>query len=740
MQKMKRDKLFNKFIIITLIISLTISNWWILGKWAISSAMTSELELQTSETKNKNVKFDIGIKEEDKLLHNGQSDINDIITLTSYISVENEGYLKDINIKFSGENGETKNFDIINISSSEENIIKSTSANEIELNQISENKTINLELAIQWNKEILSNISKLNQNNIIGFSATYIDGSGKESKIEKSIIININWKCENEITLESSISRYTNYELEEERGIIITQKISLSQNKEYALPYKNIQLMLNQPEINEKNADEIIIKSENSDIPFEKAEDNKIKIINENKETDGIVENINTNREYEITYIFQNIEMPDEVNINTNIEAIAQIYSSNQEKITQIEYNTTLNEKIGEIVSVKNENIQSISKGNMYANFNNKEPIYYTSYETNFSLEIAYKNQIKNIKIQDEGTYFEDQENQEYECQVIIKSTKINKQEFETILGTEGYIKILDINGNEIGKIDNQTTIDENGDYLLAYPEETTKINMITSEVLKEGKLGIKNTKEIKSNISYTKDDVEKFKNLNDKYSIELIIGDNGKNVTLAEADISRELTETKTEAQVILSTNKLSSISKNENVEIKIELKNNNENSDLYKNPKFEIELPKEISDIEIKDANILFDEELQIEDISKTKINGHIVVTIKLKGIQTKFLLEEYINGTTIVLNTDISVDIKTISKTENIIMKYYNENAVSYNAEGHGEYTSSIEFISPVGMIIGTEISNYNQDGQSIMSISTRRKNREIRNIHRKTKCYS
>ena len=91
------------------------------------------------------------------------------------------------------------------------------------------------------------------------------------------------------------------------------------------------------------------------------------------------------------------------------------------------------------------------------------------------------------------------------------------------------------------------------------------------------------------------------------------------KQTSINKADFDTILNETSTEAKLSLSSNKLSSISQNENVELKIELNNNSENSDLYQNPKFEIELPKEISDIEIKDANILFDEELQIENISK-------------------------------------------------------------------------------------------------------------------------
>lgn len=718
---MEKRKLLDKFITIILIISLTIGNWFVFGKWCISIATTNEVEIQTSETNNKNVKFDIGIKNsDDNLEHKVETDINDTIKLTSYLSLEDEGYLKNIHIKFSGENEETKNFDIIDTNQGELDIIKEFSSNEIELKQIGENESINLEFEIKWNNELKNNISKLNQNNIIELTAIYVDVNGNENNIKKEITINIAWKCDNEIILESNISRYADYELEEEKGIVLTQKINLKQNEEEGLPYKNIEIILEKLKIEDKTTENIIVKEGNIDIPYETIDDNKIKIIDENKVEKEIIQNTNTIKEYEITYIFKDIELPDNIDIDTNIEAKAQIFGS-EEKNIQITYNEHLEETKGEIVSINNEKIQSISKGRMYANFNSTEPTYETNYNVIMNLEIAYKNQINNIKIQDNGTYFEDEEMNEYEAKTYYKSTKINKQNFEEILGEEGSIKILDINGTEIAQINKSTQIDENGNYYVEYQEKIDKINIVTSEILNIGKLKIQNEKSMLSNISYAKKEIQKFRTLNDKYKLEIIIGENDKSIELEPAKITRELTETKTEAEISLNINKLSSISKNENVEIKIELKNNNENSDLYKNPEFEIELPKEISNIEIKDTNILFDEELQIESVEQTKNAGKIILKIKLKGTQSKFLLEEYINGTTIVLNTDIEVDTKTISKTEKITMKYYNQNSISYNEEKYGISVNEIEFISPVGMIIGTEISNYNKDEKNIMSIA-------------------
>lgn len=82
---------------------------------------------------------------------------------------------------------------------------------------------------------------------------------------------------------------------------------------------------------------------------------------------------------------------------------------------------------------------------------------------------------------------------------------------------------------------------------------------------------------------------------------------------------------------------------------------------------------------------------------------------------------MLEEYTNGTTIILNTNITVDMRTASKTDAIIMTYYNENAIKYNEENYGQAKSDIEFVSPVGMIIETELTNYKANQEKIISVS-------------------
>ena len=93
-------KVFRNFIVSILVIALTFGNWAVLGQWVVSNATSSTLDVQGDETKVKNVKFNIGIWNGEDSQYSYTSDINDMVKLKSYISVENEGYLKDAYISF----------------------------------------------------------------------------------------------------------------------------------------------------------------------------------------------------------------------------------------------------------------------------------------------------------------------------------------------------------------------------------------------------------------------------------------------------------------------------------------------------------------------------------------------------------------------------------------------------------------------------------------------------------------
>ena len=698
---MKKNKLFKKFLIIMILIALTYSDWCVLGDWLVTKANSYLGDLQV--TNNRNVKFDIGIKENDKLLYEKAVNINDKLVLTAYLAVENDGYLKDVSINFGDEE---RNYNITSIIQ-QNDIVKSSTQNEIKLKQILKGEIASLDIIIEWSNKFV-NINDLNKTNSIKLTAVYVDANGRENKVEKNVDLKINWTCKNDIKLESEITKYTDYELENEKGILIEQAVKLSQNAKNKLPFEKVELSIEELRIDDKKADLVIIKNGNNEIPFENT-DNEIKISEELKNNQEEIE-------YKLIYIFKDIELKEDLELGLKVKANARIVSEEDGKQVELQTEKAQVERKGDLVQLENTKLNEISKGRFYANCNQEEPQYETNYNLEYVIKISYKADIEKIKITNKEDAFTNEEGKEYRIDnqnILCNFVKINKDNLHYILGEEGYIEIFNIEDELIGKIDKTSKIDDNGNYYLEFEQKPNQIYLLTSTLQNAGDLNIIQNKTILPNKEYSKEEIKKFKNLDNKTDIELIEKDNEYITKIEGISLKNTLLETSTEAQMELSTNKLASIIKNENVEIKIELKNNNESRDLYKNPRFEIEFPTGIKDITIKEANLLFDNELKIEKIEKVVRDEKLVLIISLTGTQTKFLLEEYIKGTTIVLNTDIDVDIRTISKTDNILMKYYNENAVSYNKEDCGEYEYQIEYISPKQMIVGQEISGYNEN---------------------------
>ena len=72
-----------------------------------------------------------------------------------------------------------------------------------------------------------------------------------------------------------------------------------------------------------------------------------------------------------------------------------------------------------------------------------------------------------------------------------------------------------------------------------------------------------------------------------------------------------------------------LSTVVKNEGVELKVELNNNSVGTDFYKNPEFEVTLPKEIKEVRIDKVSVInADNAFEIDKVTaKHNENGNVV-----------------------------------------------------------------------------------------------------------------
>ena len=135
-------KLIEKILVVLLIISLTCTNLLIVGNALISYATDSNLDSQSENTMNENVKFDTFFDEGNGKTHYLVYDVNSE-EKQMYINLSvNDGYLKDAVVEFND-----MNYTISNIIDESE-ILQGATNNKLTLRQIDTNTNVNLILTI----------------------------------------------------------------------------------------------------------------------------------------------------------------------------------------------------------------------------------------------------------------------------------------------------------------------------------------------------------------------------------------------------------------------------------------------------------------------------------------------------------------------------------------------------------------------------------------------------------------
>lgn len=300
-----------------------------------------------------------------------------------------------------------------------------------------------------------------------------------------------------------------------------------------------------------------------------------------------------------------------------------------------------------------------------------KLDIYYEAQETENN-----SNEIEN----DEQSSENDEENQEAEIPI------------GTIMAKDGK-----------ATIDKETETDEKGYITIVYPEKTTAVKIeLIGQIEKIETIEFVNNKsiEIVNDIDMVQI-IKATKQINFENNNELVSNTEttAKNIyyskTLAELGIDKNQITTGVE-------NKLS---------FTITLHTENEMLDLYTNPTFVIELPKELKNINIDEAfvlnNVCFEDSSIDIGISE---NGDKFIIIKLSGTQTEYTksLQENMQ---IALSARVETDGFMPTTLSKITLHYQNENAKTYNgieAEERGTQIIPIELVSNKEVMVETKLA--------------------------------
>lgn len=707
-----------------------------------------------SDTGNENVEFEAYLANGEETSNALVSDVNNTnLAIQLQLGVKKSGYLKNGKVEIKPEENADLNFAMKEENQvAESEHVQVLENNVLEFNKI-ENSSEQLEISIpiEYKMEEYIQESKLKGTANVILSGIYVDEKGKEHEISKEIPLTLAWKDDRAVKVEEEISKYVQYGND---GVILQTivKVDSSNENQKSLPTKQTELNINVPKINEvsptevtvianstvgtngKGVGEVEFGSENC--TYNEAEgkiniklENKKQLVDVNESEEYLKvegeENKQEERyysqagmdEYVVTYTFQNVRLSDEIQTSSNLEAKVVTFSgveaNNMENLATAEKmdNLILTGQTGDIISYNVENdTPEVSKVYSYLN---KE----MEYNSKTTINVSYTDIVQEMMIEDVENYYMSKSGNKVPTEdIYYKQISVSQENFNNILGEAGNIQILDISGNVLTTINKDSLVDESGNYNINFQDKISKVMIKTSAPINTGNLIISNKKATSSR-SISKEAYADMDSIatttvqKAKYSYVSDI------VELGSRETATKLKDTVTDINFILDRDNLSTVTTNTNVEMRLELNNDKATSDIFGNSVFEIEMPEYITSLNITNASILYGEGLEISNLESYVRDGRIIAKVTVSGKQTDLNSGVLTNGTNIVLNADMNVDIYTPSVERGFKVYCNNEEATNYATEYK---ETKIQYSAPNGVIAINTTSNYNDAGSRLTSI--------------------
>lgn len=684
------QKILKIITILMIIATLTMANFILLCADVVSYA--AEISNIEKGTNNKNVEFVAYFKNEKGEKINSLNAKTNAEDLKMYfqVSVKQEGYfngnilLKDANFKFKSGNTNTT--------------INKIEDNKIYLNQINAGETREIEVEIQLLEDEQFDLSLINKVNNIGLEGIYKNSTQRDisisatRKLTVDMVVPYNTESESiNLSQELITNKVAKYNGVNKRIIQVELKTGIVNN---LFPIKTTSIKVQTPKILNKEP-EIKVSAN------ELLTTNGKNLIEENYKYDkdtGLLEidvqNIAENNKvswlkngedkFIVTYIYdEDVEINGkEIVTNSKI----QLYDTAKTILTATQKIQINNEETNGIITTqKIESEKGIYKGKLYSGI--ARDITHTTI-INVNL----------VGIADDVTIVEENEKiEDLEIKSIYKNTIINKENVLNILGQDGELAILDAQNDEIiTKINSLTNVDNNGNIVINYDGEISSIKIKTTSPKSTGNIKIQSTK----TIGKISEDIVKSSNEIKTQVIGNYI-ENNNTIQINETNTNIQLKETDTLAQLQLNKKELSVMSTN-NLEIRAILNSKNENNDLYKNPIIRIQLPTNIKSIDLNSVQLIDEEELKIE--SKQILDGNIL-EIKLTGEQTNYK-DRAIEGATLIINVNITLDKKLPSSQEQIVL-------TCINGDKNVQVQKDINFVSYAGLVTINKMEGYDAE---------------------------
>ncbi|MFG6318451.1 MAG: DUF11 domain-containing protein [Clostridia bacterium] len=768
---MLKNKMSQKVLAGILVFTLTFANFAFTTE-ALATSIFETWFGEESSTGHKQVEFDAYFGTEEDKSYSVISDVNaEELAITLDLNVKDSGYLKDAKIAIKPkEEDEKLNFKLKG-EFEETETIQNVEDDVISLKQVDYNSEVVLNIPIEYQNEEYVNDEKLYRDSQVVFTGIYVDDEGEETELLKEVDINVFWKDDREVKTSSEVTKYIKYGDGDKTGVILQTVVNVDNTVEgNSLPVRNSIVKIEAPKINGVQATSMQVLATStagtngkSDEKVEfgtgnwgyDAETNMltISVANEKElvevsnagENDNLIDGEAEVSEeerfysksgmdtYVITYTYEDLDTVEEANVNTKVNSEVTTFSgvSDADYINKVtneeEFNFELNGETGDIVSYNiNNETESISKAYTYVNYNSSDR-YQVEYNSKTTINISYSEIVEGIVVEDLENYYVSENGSVFSADdVYYKQIKINKDNMINLLGEDGSVTIKDIDGNELVKFDNNYEVNDDGDLVFDFISKNSRVVIETSKAISQGNLIISNIKE-SSNSMYSKEEYKTFKELVSKtvgkakytYVDDLAV--------IGETENKVILNDVTTKATLVVDRDNLSTLTPNEDVELRLELNNNTDESDVYGHSEFEIRMPDYVTDVEVTDSSIMYGEGLDISNIEVYDIEGAKYIKVTVDGTQNTISTGVLNNGTNIVLNTNIKVDLYAPATESQFVLKYTNAESTSY--EDGGLTQLPIYYSAPTGLVTVNSTSNFDFAGTVLTSIKQGEKEAEI-----------
>ncbi len=676
------------------------------------------------------------------------------------LGVKDQGYLRNSKIEIKDlENQIYKIREDVSLGE----YIQSIDNNKIKVKQINSGTEVKIYIPIELKDDSQVDITKFQSGTQIDLLTTYVDSEGNEEIITKSEKPVLGIPNEFNLIVDSNVEKCIPYVKDGTNQALVQLKVEASAETKSILPIKDTQLEVVLPQaegatISDVNVSSISTSYTNglsgTDSIFTvenwNYQDGKVTISVDNVEKDGKYSMGSGKDEYIISYTYSNYQDLSNEVLHSTVTGKSNVFVSTgtAEISNSREKDYNLSEANSNIVTYQvTRKTQEMSKGYLYANANSDQAEYELEFENALNINISRTDLINSVEVREADEYFVDVDGNRYATATsdgnnsYYKSVKLNKDNLNSIIGENGNFEILLEDGTSLIQLTKDTEDDGDGYITVTFGEN--RINKIIFKVNNPEKEGILNVGWVKAvdKTTYEKIDLSLFRSLNNDYVGTAQLTE-GITSDIGETSVSTELLDTTTNATVSLSRNELSTLVRNDDVQVSISFNNASPMSDMYKNPVFELTFPKEIQNVEITDINLLYsDNQLDTTNIETLRnSNNQVVIRITLQGAQSRYLLGDQEKGTQIILNTNVTVDMYSSSKDTALVMNYYNEDATNYAISSdwnmmsapsanminprQGTYDTSVKIVAPEGFVNAQMITGYKGD-ESVISVDQGRK---------------